>query len=166
MPGVPDLADALTREHHAIDSGIEAFMTDLTGTGPVDVRALETAAAALRRHIYLEESFLFPELKAAGLWPALMVMHREHGEIWRLLDDVSERVVALPTDPSAEARESVLAGCRALLAVLDKHNAKEEPIVYPRADTELDSEQVQRLTAFLATGTTPPGWVCRDAKAA
>lgn len=141
-------------------------MRGLEGGGAVDAATLEAAAAALRRHIYLEETFLFPELKAAGLMPALMVMHREHGQIWRILERVSGQVAALDSDPSADARATVLTGCRELLAVLERHNAKEEPIVYPRADTELTAEQTQRLADFLASGSTSPGWVCREAKAA
>ena len=51
------LADALEREHQEIDLGIAAFRAD-----PRRTAALGRALAGLRRHIYLEEEFLFPPL--------------------------------------------------------------------------------------------------------
>ena len=45
-----DVADALTREHHEIDAGIEAFARALDG-GELDPSPLLRAFAALRRHI-------------------------------------------------------------------------------------------------------------------
>jgi hypothetical protein len=52
------LGAALEHEHHEIDRGIEAF-----GTADADAAASMTAAiAALRRHINLEEDFLYPPM--------------------------------------------------------------------------------------------------------
>ena len=44
---------------------------------------------ALRRHIYLEEAFLVPPLRAAGAAMPVPVMLREHGELWRTVDSLS-----------------------------------------------------------------------------
>ncbi|WEG10111.1 hemerythrin domain-containing protein [Microbacterium horticulturae] len=146
------LADALTREHHDIDTGIEAYLTGLDSGG--DAAPLHTAMHALRRHIYLEETFLFPPLRAGGLMMAIMVMEREHGELWRAMDALEHTLVA-PRDPE-ELRDA----CRSLLALLDDHNSKEEPVVYPRADADLTDQQRTQLAAFLESGTFPDGWVC------
>ena len=153
MPGT-DLADALTREHHAIDTGIEAYIASLDAGG--DPAPLLDAMHALRRHIYLEELFLFPPLKKTMMMP-IFVMLREHGELWRAMDVLDAKLSA-HTDP-ADLREH----CQGLLAVLDNHNKKEEPVVYPRADSDLTDDARDQLAAFLDSGTFPDGWVCEKA---
>lgn len=142
------LADALTAEHRAIDVGIEAFLGDAG-----DAQALRDAMVALRRHIYLEEVFLFPPLKATMMMP-IFVMLREHGELWRAMDEV---------DATVAAGGDADATCRDLLVLLDEHNKKEEPIIYPRADADLDDDVRAELADFLADGTYPDGWVCEQA---
>ncbi|WP_298860561.1 hemerythrin domain-containing protein [uncultured Microbacterium sp.] len=142
------LADALTAEHRAIDVGIEDFLGDASNPKP-----LQDAMLALRRHIYLEEEFLFPPLKATMMMP-IFVMLREHGELWRAMDDV---------DATVAAGDDADAKCRDLLVLLDDHNKKEEPIVYPHSDSDLDDDVRAELAEFLSNGTYPEGWVCEQA---
>jgi len=142
-------AGALEREHREIDTGVEAFLA--TGDAP----ALRRAIAALRRHIFLEEEFLFPPLRDAGLVMPIFVMLREHGEIWDTLAAV-EAGLAAGDAPGA---------CRLLLEQLERHNAKEEPIVYPQADAALSRAAGAGLRAFLDAGRMPDGWVCEKASA-
>lgn len=149
------LADALTREHHAIDIGIETYLDGLNAGG--DAVPLQEAMHALRRHIYLEEEFLFPPLRAGGMLMPILVMEREHGELWRAMNALDETLRA-PADP-----EALRDGCRSLLALLESHNSKEEPIVYPRADADLSAQQHDQLAEFLASGALPDGWVCAKA---
>jgi hemerythrin-like domain-containing protein len=148
MVGGTALADALTTEHRAIDTGIEAFLSDQDDPAP-----LRDAMRALRRHIYLEETFLFPPLKPTMMMP-IFVMLREHGELWRAMNGVEAAVIA-GVDADAE--------CRDLLALLGEHNRKEEPIVYPRADADLEEDVRAELADFLREGTYPEGWVCDQA---
>ncbi|BBY96539.1 hypothetical protein MFAL_00060 [Mycolicibacterium fallax] len=54
-PDATDPAVAYTAEHRAIDAEIERFLD-----APDDGAALRTALDTLRRHIYLEEKFMFP----------------------------------------------------------------------------------------------------------
>lgn len=153
--GDTTLANALTREHHEIDAGVEAYLAVLDSGG--DVAPLRAAMDALRRHIYLEERFLFPPLREAGMMMPIMVMLREHGELWRAMDTLEEALA------SAGDAGALRTQCQALLALLDRHNSKEEPIVYPRADADLTEFQRAQLTQFLAAGTFPDGWVCEKA---
>ena len=152
------LAAALEREHHEIDAGIEAFLA--SGADDRDrTNALTRAVAALRRHIYLEEAFLFPPLRDAGLVAPVFVMLREHGEIWNTMD-------ALDTQLSDDTgSRSGGESCRELLAQLERHNAKEEAIIYPQADTVLSADAAASLRAFLSCGQTPEGWACQQAGA-
>lgn len=147
------LAAALEREHREIDAGIEAF---LSGTGEYRTDSLVRAMDGLRRHIYLEEEFLFPPLRAGGLMAPVFVMLREHGELWRTLDTLANDL-----DRDAHAAPET---CDELLAQLERHNSKEEPIIYPQADSVLSAEAGDELKAFLSSGQTPAGWVCATAR--
>lgn len=145
------LAAALEREHHEIDAGIAAFTAS-----PGDPRPLARAIRALRRHIYLEEEFLFPLLGEAepGLRAPVFVMLREHAQIWAALD-------TLEREP---APGTALVLCRQLTVRLLHHNLKEEKILYPRADDALPPAAASRLRAFLGSGELPEGWVCTKAR--
>jgi regulator of cell morphogenesis and NO signaling len=150
------LGAALEREHREIDGGIEAFIAALPA-GKAETEPLVRSMDGLRRHIYLEEEFLFPPLRAAGMMVPLFVMVRQHGELWdamRALDAV------LAADAGADA---LLESCRGLLDLLDQHNSKEEPIIYPQADTVLTERASAELSAFLETGRMPEGWTCAKA---
>jgi len=170
------IAKALIKEHHDIDAGIEQFMarkgelnTD-THTGEVNTdtssdtaresaNSLLKAFAALRRHIYLEEEFVFPALADPSLAMAIMVMYREHGSIWRLMDQAEEQISNHSTDQA-----QIIKTCEVMLRELERHNAKEEPIIYPHTDADLTEEQRQRLVQFLDSGEMPAGWICREAQ--
>lgn len=157
MPNSDGLAAALTREHRDIDSGIEEFVAG-ANAGELRREPLCAAMAALRRHIYLEETFLFPPLRAAGLMMPIMVMLREHGALWDAMDAIETALAeAMPE------RIGLLQQCRDLLAMLDQHNSKEEPVIYPRADLDLDEAVHDDLADFLHAGRTPEGWVCEAA---
>jgi hypothetical protein len=145
------LAAALEREHHEIDEGIAAFTAS-----PGDPQPLGRAIRALRRHIYLEEEFLFPLLRQAepGLAAPVFVMLREHAQIWATLD-------ALEREPTPGTG---LVLCRQLTIRLLHHNLKEERVLYPRADDVLPPATASRLRAFLGSGELPRGWVCVKAR--
>ncbi|MFA1550582.1 hemerythrin domain-containing protein [Actinomadura chokoriensis] len=146
---IESLAMALEREHREIDAGIEAFTA-----GGRDREPLARAVRALRRHIYLEEEFLFPALHAAGLMAPVLVMLREHGEMWATLD-------ALDGEPEADA---AIVLCRRLTVQLLHHNLKEEKILYPELDRVVPEPQGERLRAFLESGEMPAEWVCVRAR--
>jgi len=150
------LSVLLEREHHEIDAGVEAFLEGLS-LGETRTEDLTRAAEALRRHIYLEEEFLFPPLRAAGMLPPVLVMLREHGEIWRTLDAM-EALGADSDRPAARERSGEL------LAQLASHNAKEEPIIYPQGDAVLTEEATKELREFISSGRMPDGWTCAQAQ--
>lgn len=152
------LADAFTREHHEIDAGIEEYLVSQESDPRLRAVPLQKAMEALRRHIFLEEEIVFPRFPPGPLMMPMMVMRREHGEIWRQMDSLAERL----GDPRGEA-EGVEAVCRELLDLLERHNAKEEPVIYPHLDADLDDDERARVRDLLAVGTLPAGWVCQDA---
>jgi regulator of cell morphogenesis and NO signaling len=151
------LGAALEREHREIDSAIEAYLANTDDEART--RSLKEAMQALRRHIYLEEEFLFPPLRDGGFVAPIFVMLREHGELWRTMESI-ERALAV-----AAADSSVPGECKWLLAQLEKHNSKEEPILYPHADTVLGAPASAKLMTFLKRGRMPDGWACAQAAA-
>ena len=150
------LAAALEQEHREIDREVEAYLaTPDEGRKQHLLQALQ----ALRRHIYLEEEFLFPPLREAGFAAPVFVMLREHGELWSTMQ-------SLEGELASDASVGELAGrCKWLLAQLDKHNSKEEPILYPHADAVLGAAASAELRAFLESGRMPDGWACAQAAA-
>lgn len=140
------LADALEREHRDIDAGIEAF---IAGTG--DDATLANCLEALRRHIYLEEVYLFPPLRQAGMIGPIFVMIRDHGQMWRTMDAVG---TGSPVTPLLQQ----------LVDQLEDHNAKEEQILYTQADSILSAAASDELVEFFASGRLPAGWVCEGAR--
>ncbi len=141
---------ALEREHHEIDHDIEQFINQ-----PTDPAPLRRSIEALRRHIYLEEDFLFPPLREAGLVMPILVMIREHGDIWKAMDG-AEKLLADGADTDA-----LLEVCAELVKLQEVHNAKEEPIIYTQTDTKLSFEASTRLQAYLESSTLPEGWICQ-----
>lgn len=152
------LADALEREHRDIDGGIEEYSAGLAHN-ETDPAPLLRAMRALRRHIYLEEEILFPPLKTTMMMP-IFVMLREHGEIWDAMDALD---TMLETDTDTDTLHNA---CRELLAQLETHNSKEEPIIYSKADVALDTDAAAQLHDFLQNGTMPENWRCEKAATA
>ena len=148
---IESLAAALEREHHEIDDGIAAFTAS-----PGNPQSLTRAIRALRRHIYLEEEFLFPLLRQAepGLAAPVSVMLREHAQMWATLDTLEREL--------HDGTGLIL--CRQLTVRLLHHNLKEERILYPRADDVLPPAAAGRLRAFLGPGELPEGWVYTKAR--
>lgn len=150
---VETVAAALEREHEEIDAGIETFVA--APDGERDPEPLARAVAALRRHIYLEEEFLFPPLREAGMIAPVFVMVREHGQMWRILDALDAELA------DGVAAASVADLLRELQEQLQAHNPKEERILYPQVDQALSPVAGAQLRALLDLGRLPDGWVCQ-----
>lgn len=147
------LSGALAREHRVIDDVIVAVVhgDDAQGRTTDDLVA---ALGVLRRHIYAEEEIVFPPLRDAGLVGPILVMLREHAEMWQLLDQLDTLIAAGTAD--GEVRET----CARLLDLLQRHNPKEETILYPQADELLGPIAAAGLRRFLAAGDVPIDWQC------
>ena len=154
---IESLAAALEREHQEIDVGIAAFTAGSSPAGR-DRQSLTRAIRALRRHIYLEEELLFPLLREAepGLIAPILVMLREHAQLWRTASSLARELDA--------GTGGELTLCRQLTAQLLHHNLKEEKVLYPRADDALTVPAATRVREFLSSGDLPGEWVCIRAR--
>jgi hemerythrin superfamily protein len=152
------IAEALEAEHRRIDEGIAAYIA--APAHRRDQEPLLRVIAALRRHIFLEEEFLFPRLRDKGTPPSVPVMLREHARIWTAVEDL-ERDLRTDVDDRLVAKH-----CHELAVRLQHHNANEERIIYPKADELLTAAETVKLAAFLEAGDLPAGWVCIRARPA
>lgn len=144
---------ALEADHRTIDDHFAAFASG-AANGTLERDDLAEAVRALRVHIWVEEEVFFPPLRAAGVVGPVMVMLREHGEIWRSLDQLEAMVgAAAPDLPAA------LAVWESLERVLLQHNVKEEQILYATADRILGPETTTSVIDGLAADL-PAGWTC------
>src|SRR5699024_1059238 len=162
------VAAALTREPGAIDAGIEAFVASMgasaggpAGTVSEWAAPLLVAMAGLRRHIYLEEVFVFPPVRDGGLVMAIMVMLREHGVLWRAMGELRHLLAAGADDPGRH--EERVQRCSAMLDLGEAHNSTEEPILYTGAAAAVPAESRAERQEFLRRGRMPDGWVCERA---
>ena len=145
----------LEHDHHRIDERFVEFARSLDDGVP-DVRAFEEGATALRHHIYVEEELHFPVLREAGLLAPVLVMLREHGAIWDLLDTIAEALGGGEVD-------AVRNSWPPLEQALSQHNMKEERILYPAGDQALPRDAAESVIGVLNSGSTPAGWVCEMA---
>ena len=148
------LSQALEREHREIDDAIKGCAAG-PGASPQAVTALKRAVAELRWHIFVEEELLFPRLRAAGMTGPVLVMLREHGQMWPILDTLDQ---ALRDEVD---QDRLLTACRQLLILLQHHNPKEERILYPQVDHALGADASGAIREFLTGGRVPAGWTCQ-----
>lgn len=149
----PPLSETLEAEHKIVDAGIERF-THAVADGLPDSDSLAEVLDLLRRHIYVEEEFLFPPLREAGMVMPILVMIKEHGEIWNLMDQLQA------ANGQSAAKSELISIANQLLELLERHNSKEEPIVYPQVDLAMSESATAELNEFLAHGVMPASWVC------
>ena len=148
------LSRALEQEHREID-GVIKKCADGSALDADAKAGLIRAVAELRRHIYAEEELLFPPLRRAGLMGPVLVMLREHGQIWPILDTLDQ---ALRDEVD---QDRLLTACRQLLILLQHHNPKEERILYPQVDHALGADASGAIREFLTGGRVPAGWTCQ-----
>lgn len=145
-----EVASALLgRQHRNIDEGIEGV-----AQGGDDIAGLARSLRALREHLYMEEAVLFPLLvqAEAGLALSVMVMKREHGQMWPLLTGLEAALAA------GSAPDALRDPADRLLMRLKIHNPKEEQILYSAADRFQAGHPDQALE--LSGLEVPADWVC------
>jgi iron-sulfur cluster repair protein YtfE (RIC family) len=152
------LSRALEQEHREIDEVIKGW-ADGTPPGRDERAALGRAVEELRRHIYAEEELLFPPLRDAGMVGPILVMLREHADMWPLLDALDSRLVHDGED------ELLRTTCRKLLILLAHHNPKEEQILYPEIDRIVPADTAPAVHELREVGRIPADWTCQFLRA-
>lgn len=142
--------ELLTAQHRAMELGIGGLVD---GSG--SRQELTRAVHLLRRHIYVEEAFLFPVIdQDQGRWMALAQMKYEHGDMWPHL----ERAIAL-LEAKADL-DDLLPAAQALVRLLEVHDGKEETAIYAVANRYAAIAGHPPLAELLADSEIPAGWRC------
>lgn len=101
---------------------------------------------ALRRHIRLEDSLLFPLYESYtnfGQDGPTLIMRNEHRVLEDLLNAISCVLIRdLAVDHSLRYQ---------LKALLDEHNGKEEKMIYPAMDDLLSDEEIMSFLDVMRT---------------
>ncbi|MDN5744797.1 MAG: hemerythrin domain-containing protein, partial [Nocardioidaceae bacterium] len=87
----------------------------------------------------------------------IMVMLREHGELWNLLVTIESAIAEDQPAPK------IAGSWQQLETTLTEHNFKEERILYPAGDEALTDDESGQVRSELAEGVLPQGWVCQMA---
>lgn len=156
-----DVLDLLTRDHKRLDALLEQAMR-LVNRGDISAAAapLREFAAALERHVGVEDEILSPALGAlhpGGDAPSA-IMQREHNEILGQLAVVRECLAA----ESPQAAE-IGAFCAILSGTLAKHEYREENNLFPqwqaawthKPQAEREA-MMKRVEAVLGEGVNNP----------
>lgn len=143
----------LEAQHRRIDRGIEGVL-DRTAA----LSDLADSLTLLRLHVYIEEAILFPPLEENGLSMPVYVMKYEHGEMWPLIEALSQACA------SQKSVDMVRGRCRRLFQILQVHNPKEEEVVYAAADRLTDEQGDGALVRAIEAAELPEGWFCATAR--
>ena len=145
--------DLLTEQHRSMELGI-AGLVDGSGSR----QELADAVYLLRRHIYVEEAFVFPVVEQdAGRAMALAQMRYEHGDMWPHIESAINLLAA-----KADL-DDLLPACEAMLGLLHLHDRKEEEAIYSIADRYQPDATRPPLADLFQTSDIPDGWKCRYA---
>jgi hypothetical protein len=125
--GTNDVVTLLMQDHRRLDallaSALSAFNADDHVAGP---QAFAACAAALRRHVSLEDDVLSPRLSSAVSGEAASLMSAEHREIETQLAAIEQ---ALEEGGQGVSLAAIL--CGMLSGLMAKHEYREESVVFP-----------------------------------
>jgi regulator of cell morphogenesis and NO signaling len=144
----PTISVLLGQDHRRLEQVWERFLKGLESDDLESIRAeFAVFEAGLRRHIRVEEDALFPAFEQAtgmsGGGPTA-VMRSEHREIKAILDTLAAQVRA--GDCNSVRQTLVVAQPAALL---ERHDAKEENILYPMSDQSITGESRAAVMAAI-----------------
>jgi len=138
------IAETMSRDHAACDEHFSAAEAAVAG-GDLERAgsALAAFAAALERHLGVEESELFPAFESrTGMTEGPTAMMRiEHAEMRELLGQLR---AALEAGDAGE----FLGLADTLNVLLQQHNLKEEQVLYALLDEALGDEAEHLLAAL------------------
>ncbi|MGH7120357.1 MAG: hemerythrin domain-containing protein [Acetobacteraceae bacterium] len=137
----------LAAQHQQIDQGLGGISERTAAPA-----SLAASLKLLREHLYVEEEVLFPTLGKTGLAMAILVMRREHAQMWPLILRVEAACTAgVPVDNTQD-------DLRKLLQLLAAHNPKEEQTVYAAADRYDLAHPNAPLATAIAAARMPEDW--------
>ena len=146
----PSNQELLAEQHRTMELGISGLVD---GSG--SRQELSEAVYLLRRHIYVEEAFLFPIIdQDQGRWMALAQMQSDHGDMWSHIESAVELLQAkAPLD-------DLFPAAQAMLKLLETHDHREEIAIYSVVDRYVADANHPPLESLFAASAIPLGWRC------
>ncbi len=132
--------EALATEHKitlALLDAIAATGEDDTGKRTVLLAQLKHA---LGKHSFQEENTIYATMRERGLMEPAQMLNEEHGEVKRMLFDLTEME---RSDPQWIAK------VRELRALLEHHMAEEESELFPKLRSSLSRDENERLSVAM-----------------
>ncbi len=133
-------------DHHRLDTLLNEAISKLRAGSLLAAREVyHRFAEGIRRHMLAEETILFPLVERAYGFAvgAKTVVGAEHGTIRELLDRLGTLLLS-------EQPEGCVGVVLELLEVLARHDMKEERVLYPMVDRQLDDQRRVELVARVA----------------
>lgn len=140
----------LERDHRRLDELFAGFRRNKSRDPETALLCFSQFKRGLDQHIRWEEELLFPPFETAtgmkGYGPTA-VMREEHRQIRWIIDQIEQQLFhqVWETD-TLEAQ---------FLEVMGMHNTKEEKILYPWLDEQLDSPALAEILSRLRATTIP-----------
>ena len=125
----------MTADHRDCDDAFVTFENLIPQQDwPQLKRAWDAFAAHLNRHFDMEEQALFPEFESAtGLTGGpTQVMRSEHQQMRGLVGEIEYAIENQDTGQCQDVAET-------LMLMMQQHNMKEEQMLYPMADEQIDA---------------------------
>lgn len=131
---------ALAAEHRATLALLDAIEATETDDAAKRTVLLAQLKHALGKHAFQEENTVYPLMRERGLLEEAQVLNEEHGEVKRLLFDLTERRRSHP---------QWIAKVHELRANLEAHMAEEEEELFPRLRAALSEEENAHLAVAM-----------------
>lgn len=144
---MPTITEYLSADHHRCDN-LFADAEAAAAQGDLADTAAKYAAfhQAMEHHLTMEENIMFPAVEeATGMYMSgpTSVMRMEHGQMRGLFEDIQAALEAGDVSSCPGLLET-------LLVLMQQHNMKEEHMLYPMADRNLQERDkiVQQMEAM------------------
>ena len=133
------ISQSLTEDHRRIDQIFIDIEQVITKSAWDEAWSITNSFDQMMEHHFaIEEECLFPAIEqaTASASAPVRVMTMEHDQI-RYLINVLRSAIA------EKSRENGLSACETLLIMIQQHNTKEENVLYPMADTTVQSLELE-----------------------
>ena len=131
----------LTDDHQIVNTKIQEVL-DFMEKGFMDTDKFSDVERSLKKHIYFEETILFPALDKGDLRTHQMIegLKMEHAALWKLMDVINKEI---EEEKFVKSKKSL----SEMLLILKTHNENEEGNIYNKIveNSDVDVVNIESL---------------------
>ena len=131
----------LTDDHRIVNTKIQEVL-DFMDKGFMDTDKFSYVERSLKKHIYFEETILFPALDRGDLRTHQMIegLKMEHAALWKLMDVINKEI---EEEKFVKSKKSL----SEMLLILKTHNENEEGNIYNKIveNSDVDVVNIESL---------------------